>query len=532
MAYTSDLEDEPSAPAKPAKPEAKPESKPYESDLEKEMPTVAPKWGGALGYLETAGMHGAQGALGGFGDELYGLAGLGYEKLTGGEGDAYDLYRKHRDMARQALEESSSENPITAGASDIGASLLMPTGKLRAAGWAERAVRGAISGATQGAVRGAGDAPEISDIPQQAGAGALMGGVLGGPLNALMGPTGKVAASKIIPEPTTAELKNIANTKYDQMRALPIEVWKRATDRVADNIDAALKKAGYRDYNTNVFKNIDELRYPVNGVNPNMSDIEGVRQLLNRTGKDPRERDAVRIAQSHIDGFLQNLHPNDVVNNPQLAPRLRALAQEARGDYAASMRAKTIEDALNKAGLGTKSTGAGQNIDNKIRQAFTRIVTSPKLSRGFSKEELQMMQEVIKPHSDIARYFGKFAPSGVISTSLASDLGYHLAGKLGMGTLPLAGYAAKKLSDYRTMQRAGDVVKAVQSRSPTGARRAAYNANLPRQETPGLLQRGIQQAGRTALTLPTQITVHGDYPAETEARGGRISRALRTARKH
>ena len=532
MAYVSDLESEPPEPEKPAKPEAKREPGPYVSDLDKEMPTVQPKWGGALGYLETAGMHGAQGALGGFGDELYGLAGLGYEKLTGGEGDAYDLYKKHRDMAREALEESASENPITANVSDIVASLVMPTGKLRAAGWAERAARGALSGAAQGAVRGAGDAPEMSDIPTQAGAGALMGGVLGGPLNAIMGPAGK-ALGREIPVPTTPELKNLANNKYNQMRALPIEVWKRATDRVADNIDADLKKAGYRDYNTNVFKNIDELRNPANGVNPNMSDIEGVRQLLNRTGKDPRERDAVRIAQNHLDGFLQNLHPSDVVNNPHLAPQLNALAKEARGDWGAAARAKTIEDALKKAGLGAAGTGAGANIDNKIRQAFTRIVTSPKLSRGFSPEELQMMNEIIRPQSDIARYFGKFAPSGVISATLPAELGYAIAGKLGLAALPLAGYASKKLADYKTMKRAGDVVKAVQSRSPTGARRAAWNANLPRQETPGIMQRGIQQAGRAGLSslMPTQITVHGDYPPE-EARGGRISRALRTARKH
>jgi hypothetical protein len=536
MAYVSDIEDEPPAApgTQPGPPKAAP--KPYtQSDIENEPEVKQPEYGGALGYLETALMHGGQGALGGFGDELYGLARAGYDKLSGGDEDFGTAYTKHRDTARQMLEESAAENPITANVSDIGASMIMPTGKLKAAGWAERGIRGMLSGAAQGAVRGAGDAPEMSDIPEQAAKSGLVSGLLGGPLNAIMGPAGK-ALGKEIPGPTTQELKNIADTKYDQMRSIPVEFWKHATDRVADNVDAALRKSGYRDYNTNVFKNIDELRNPANGISPNMSDIEAVRQLLNRTGKDPRERDAVRIAQSHLDGFLKNVHPTDIMTNPRLAPAVNRLAVEARGDWGASMRAKTIEDALKKAGLGTAATGSGANIDNKIRQAFTGILTNPKKVRGFSAEERQMMQEIIKPKSDVARYFGKFAPSGVISTSLAADLGYMLAGKTGLGMLPLAGYAAKKISDARTISRAQDVVKAVQSRSPTGARVAARNAALPRQETPGLLQRGLQQAGRQGFTpgpsepwTPTLRT--SDYPPN-QSTGGRIARGLRMARMH
>lgn len=177
------------------------------------------------GYGQTAAMHGVHGLTSGFSDEiagfeqmadmgpamntysamspipvktLYGLARLGYGALTG-DGTALEEYKKARDDYRKKLEDSSRQNPITATVSDIGGSLAVPGGSLlKGASMGARALRGAGVGAMQGAVRGAGEAAEMENVPGGAGSGAIIGGALGGPLNAVLGPRAANPAQQAI----------------------------------------------------------------------------------------------------------------------------------------------------------------------------------------------------------------------------------------------------------------------------------------------------------------------------------------------
>ena len=335
--------------------------------------------------------------------------------------------------------------------------------------------------------------------------------------------------------PDTAEHFAQADKDYADMRALPIEINKNATGRIADNIKMALRQDGYRDYHGlpdgALFSAVDELRNPANGITSKMADIEGVRRALNRIAKNPELRDGARLAQKHIDGFLSNLHPTDVINNPHLAPELNRLANSARGNYAAGSRSEIIDDAIERAHLGTGATGTAGNIDNKMRQEIKRIIFSDKLSRGFSKEEKAAMKDFVTHKGGVARLVGKFAPQGVVSSTLGAELGYHALGASGIPVPAVIGWIGKKIADYRTAKRLENISQMVRTRSPLAGQHAAYNRLMPQ---PTQWTNAPLTATRTARTLgrlPTQLTVHGDYPPE-EARGGRISRALRTARKH
>ena len=168
------------------------------------------------GQAATALRHGVHGATSGWDDELAGLAAasgfphmpkgipqmiglarMGYEKLMGGDQSAHERYTAARDKYRQELQESAAEYPKTALASDIGGSMVVPGGSaMKAEGFLPRLWRGAIVSGEQGAIRGAGEAKETEDIPQGMGTGFVSGAVLGGPLNAVLGPSGAPAANQ------------------------------------------------------------------------------------------------------------------------------------------------------------------------------------------------------------------------------------------------------------------------------------------------------------------------------------------------
>ncbi len=210
----------------------------YKSDL---LSGFDPATGGALpaqvpdtshGIAETAGLHGLQGITAGFGDELaglgavsganrpslspidliHGLTKMGYEKLTGGHEYA-DQYAKARDERRKALEESAAEHPYVAVGADVAGSLALPGGSvLKAPAMGVRFLRGVGIGAAQGALRGAGEASELADVPADVAKGAGIGAVLGGPLNAVIGPRGVSAAKQSLMD--TANKYSVALPNY------------------------------------------------------------------------------------------------------------------------------------------------------------------------------------------------------------------------------------------------------------------------------------------------------------------------------
>ena len=115
-------------------------------------------------------------------------------------------------------------------------------------------------------------------------------------------------------------------------------------------------------------------------------------------------------------------------------------------------KAELLDDAFNKAELQTASTGSGGNIFNKYRQAVTNIITNPKKSRWFNKEELDQMEQFVKGEfgDDVMRNIGKLSPSGN-GLMTALNIG-AIATNPYMAVVTVAGASAKALSDRGIMQ--------------------------------------------------------------------------------
>lgn len=286
-----------------------------------------------------------------------------------------------------------------------------------------------------------------------------------GPVAAKPAPTG------VVDQPETQEFFDAANNHYSNMRGFGVEINPSAMNGVADNITTELHAEGYRPRNSKVFADVDELRKPA-GQNHEISDIESVRKVLQKTAKDPSERDAARRAIGHIDDYLANLknNPQDVVVNPHFAGRVSDEALAARGNYAVAKRSEDIDEAMDKAQRQAASGGAGGNINNAIRQQLKSLRNNKRTMRGWSDEEKAELDKVISGSAtgNAARQAGKFAPHGIVSTVMAAGAGHALAPGLGEVAVPAAGWIAKKIGDRITQAAAARLQNVIKARSPLG----------------------------------------------------------------
>lgn len=280
----------------------------------------------------------------------------------------------------------------------------------------------------------------------------------------------RIPAAPVTAAPTMAELRAAADANYKTARGLGVELHPASLATQADTILLDLHGAGYRDYLTpKTFRAIEELKKPV-GPNATIADVEGVRKALNKAAADPAEKAAANSAISAIDNYMAGLTPADAAVNPHLVGQVASELKDARGNWAAAMRSQEIAEAVKKAERQANSAGSGTNIDNAMRQRIKAILNNPKKLRGFSPEEVEQMEQIVRGTlpGNIARLIGKLSPSGVVSGALSGGAGLAAAGPIGAVALPATGYAAKKAADLITARQLARLSETARRRSPLG----------------------------------------------------------------
>lgn len=272
--------------------------------------------------------------------------------------------------------------------------------------------------------------------------------------------------------PSKEELYNAAKRGYEDARGLGVQFDQAAFERLSEKTKQALLDSGYRDTIVpKTFRAVDELAQPARGE---FADIESIRRVAGKIGADPAERDAARILTRGIDDYLSNVPKGDVIAGN--ADELSRIANDARGNYAAAKKSDRIDKMMESADLQAASSGSGANIDNAIRQQAKSLLKS-KESRGFAPEERAALEQVVRGTyaGNAARFLGKFAPTGVVSTGLSGGVGAAagtavLGGPVGAGigaaSLAALGYGGKRLSDILTARHVAKLDELVRSNSP------------------------------------------------------------------
>lgn len=206
--------------------------------------------------------------------------------------------------------------------------------------------------------------------------------------------------------------------------------------------------------------------------------LQGLRETLGNAAAEPKLPDKDRLAATRsmqaLDQFILRLPKEATVSGD--AAKAAAAWKQARGNWAAAERSKTVSGQVERAELNAASANSGQNIDNATRQQIKRILQSPQLKRGFSAEELaQMKRAVVGTFTgDAGRYFSNvLGKGGGLGTLHAAATG-GMAGGLAFGPVgavagmmtPAIGYGLAKISNSITAREVETLQKLIRSRSP------------------------------------------------------------------
>lgn len=250
--------------------------------------------------------------------------------------------------------------------------------------------------------------------------------------------------------PTLDELTASKNAAYDAADQLGVKYTPQAYGGLVGNVDAAAKG-----------KNLSTTRHPkaasfiedmktrfANGAS--LTELDQLRQEVRRDllrSSDESEQFFGEIIMDEIDDFIAKAGSKDIVAGDAAAGNAAIL--NAREANTRMRKTETVEDAIYRAQMNAASSGSGGNINNTLKQAFKSILLNPSKRRGFSAEEIGVMEDIVKTNKgeDAMRLLGKLAPSG---NGLSAWLGI-LAASQGYGAVPAVGMVAKALADKATV---------------------------------------------------------------------------------
>ena len=287
---------------------------------------------------------------------------------------------------------------------------------------------------------------EVTDNPIANVVASLLGagGVVAGSRAARSGPKA----------PSMEKLRRDQGAAYADVEASPTRLTPQATGNLAAAVDARMQSENMDPYlhpraaRTTV--RIGELDQPT------IYEVEQRRRLAGRDvagSSEASERELGVAMKSEIDAFLGGLRPQDLQGGSadeavEALKRGRDMTQRIK-------KAEAIDEATYKAVNRAATSGTGGNEINAIRQNVRSILDNPKARRGYSRDEVTAMEEIVRgtPTINAARMLGRFSPtSGMLSASLGGGLG---AGAISTGSVlmaapPAIGFVAKAIGEKLT----------------------------------------------------------------------------------
>jgi len=433
----------------------------------------------------------------GYADKLAGaLGGEGTEAERAKTGAA-------RDRAGSASYAADIGGGLATGMglanSGVTAMRLVPQGMKGLAGLGARTGAMAVDGTAYGALSATGNDTDVAQGALFGGAAGAIGNVAG---EGISRGISKVAGAfnKQPQLPTGPELRSQTSAAYKAADDAGIILTPDAARNAKTTIVDELTNMGYHPkLQPKIAAVLDEMDRVAEG-NVTLKGYDTIRKIASGAYEPGNKSNNAMVGK-----IVRALDDNPIENNV-LAGDVAGIGKvkEARGLNARAAKSETVEFAMEKAARNAKATGSGGNLDNEIRKQFRTILNSPAKKRGFSKDELAAMEDVIgdKPTREAARLLGKLSPSG---NGLMLALQAGAAGASGGMTLPLAGagVVAKKLAEKGTEKSVDDLVRIIAA----GGKRS--DAFAP----PNAVQR-LSEAKREALI---RALLGGSIPTLTGA---------------
>lgn len=336
---------------------------------------------------------------------------------------------------------------------------------------------------------------------------------------------GAVTAFKPAPivAPTTEALKAAADAGYKSTAAAAVHYASPAVADMANTVQSSLNDKGILSVLAPKTHSIlDDLQaVPAGDSTVPFGSLEAARRAFGHAASDftnPTEQKAAKTAQNAIDDFVSSPPDGSVVAGD--ASAAAGAVGDARANYAAAMRSNTLHGIEEKAELSAAAANSGQNTGNAIRQRVKSLLLNPKLSAGFSDDEIAALNQVVRgsPTNNAARIVGNLLGGGGgmhggLFGIFGEQLGEHLAGPIGAvlgAATPLAGAVAKHVDNAATQKSLTLADEMVRKNSP-----------LARQTSANTLQVFANPERQAALARALGLMGGAENPQR--ASGGRIA---------
>jgi len=180
------------------------------------------------------------------------------------------------------------------------------------------------------------------------------------------------------------------------------------------------------------------------GAAPSLEQLDTLRRVVRDAGKSgsPSDLRMSAIMTEQLDKFVDRLKRVDLVAGDS-RKAIKAFRQ-GRDLWRRNKKGEVIEDLIDRAGLSASSF-SGSGFENALRTEFRNLAKNPKRLKGFKPEEVKAIRRVAMggPLQNVLRFFGKAAPTGIVSGALGPGLGAAVAGPAGAVAVPLVGGASR-----------------------------------------------------------------------------------------
>lgn len=258
---------------------------------------------------------------------------------------------------------------------------------------------------------------------------------------------------------TADELKSEAGRLYENQKTQGLSAQPQVTDKIFGDVFSYLDQSGYlvpvRGSNRlRVASDYEKLRpvistleaYAEKGMTA--ANIQTLRRSIAGRMRDTtgEEKNALRNVLRIFDE-----------NTATLAPQIKV----ANAMYSRAMKAEQMEELLELA--KTRAISANLDMENAIRTEFRPLVRNIIKGRevGWSQDEIAQLKQIVEGGSaeNMARFIGKFAPTGVVSAGLGGGIPYGLAFQTTGDPLVSAGVAGTTMGIGMLSKKAGGMLQ-------------------------------------------------------------------------
>jgi hypothetical protein len=283
--------------------------------------------------------------------------------------------------------------------------------------------------------------------------------------------------------PTAQALKDAATAGYQRAGEMGVDYSTVAVKSLVDDLQRQLEGEGFREnLAPGTFSLLKELQAPPADSVMDLLGLTAARKSFGHVAGNFNNKTDQKAATKSIralDKLLEEPSPESVVAGPAAAAG--ATIKDANANYAAAMRSEKVTGAAKQAELDASVAGSGFNLDNRTRQLLKQIVSKPKQARGYSPEELALLEEIARGKfgTNLARWAGNFLGGGgglgaATAAGFAGLGGYALGGPVAGGgaatagavLAPILGASSRKLATNLTKKQVGKLDDLIRMRSP------------------------------------------------------------------